>query len=37
MMGTVIDKLNSMGLGNNTYVLFTSDHGEGAMEHRQVS
>ncbi|XP_040277489.1 arylsulfatase K [Bufo bufo] len=35
IMGEVISALVDTGLLNTTYVLFTSDHGELAMEHRQ--
>ncbi|KAG7490676.1 arylsulfatase K [Solea senegalensis] len=35
MLGQVISSLRETGLLNNTVVIFTSDHGELAMEHRQ--
>ncbi|KAM5193832.1 arylsulfatase K [Mantella aurantiaca] len=35
IMGEIISALNDTGLLNTTYVLYTSDHGELAMEHRQ--
>ncbi|XP_073397170.1 arylsulfatase K isoform X1 [Dendrobates tinctorius] len=35
IMGETISALKDTGLLNTTYVLFTSDHGELAMEHRQ--
>ncbi|XP_063820103.1 arylsulfatase K isoform X1 [Pseudophryne corroboree] len=35
IMGEIISALTDTGLLNSTYVLFTSDHGELAMEHRQ--
>ncbi|XP_063312820.1 arylsulfatase K [Pelobates fuscus] len=35
LMGEIIAALSDTGLLNTTYVLFTSDHGELAMEHRQ--
>ncbi|KAL2091866.1 hypothetical protein ACEWY4_011664 [Coilia grayii] len=35
MLGEVISALRDTGLLNNTVLLFTSDHGELAMEHRQ--
>uniref|UniRef100_A0A665TF18 Arylsulfatase K n=1 Tax=Echeneis naucrates TaxID=173247 RepID=A0A665TF18_ECHNA len=35
MLGQVISSLRDTGLLNNTVVIFTSDHGELAMEHRQ--
>ncbi|KAM3940698.1 arylsulfatase K [Leptodactylus fuscus] len=35
IMGEIISALADTGLLNTTYVLFTSDHGELAMEHRQ--
>ncbi|KAM9858643.1 arylsulfatase K [Aulostomus maculatus] len=35
MMGQVLSTLRDTGLLNNTVVIFTSDHGELAMEHRQ--
>ncbi|KAG8598334.1 hypothetical protein GDO81_002568 [Engystomops pustulosus] len=35
IMGEIISALEETGLLNTTYVFFTSDHGELAMEHRQ--
>eukprot|EP00064_Thunnus_orientalis_P012482 superscaffoldBa00001920_g12517 len=35
MLGQVISALRETGLLNNTVVIFTADHGELAMEHRQ--
>lgn len=35
IMGEIISALSDTGLLNTTYVLYTSDHGELAMEHRQ--
>eukprot|EP01112_Ceratiomyxa_fruticulosa_P023611 TRINITY_DN9106_c0_g1_i1.p1 TRINITY_DN9106_c0_g1~~TRINITY_DN9106_c0_g1_i1.p1 ORF type:complete len:446 (-),score=71.81 TRINITY_DN9106_c0_g1_i1:211-1548(-) len=35
MLGVLIKALQQSGTENNTYVFFTSDHGELAMEHRQ--
>ncbi|XP_018416032.1 PREDICTED: arylsulfatase K isoform X3 [Nanorana parkeri] len=35
IMGEMMSALSDTGLLNTTYVLFTSDHGELAMEHRQ--
>lgn len=35
MLGQVISALRETGLLNNTFVIFTADHGELAMEHRQ--
>eukprot|EP01113_Clastostelium_recurvatum_P008816 TRINITY_DN14197_c0_g1_i1.p1 TRINITY_DN14197_c0_g1~~TRINITY_DN14197_c0_g1_i1.p1 ORF type:complete len:537 (+),score=91.84 TRINITY_DN14197_c0_g1_i1:31-1611(+) len=35
MLGLLLDALEQSGTANNTYVIFTSDHGEMAMEHRQ--
>ncbi|XP_054630524.1 arylsulfatase K isoform X2 [Dunckerocampus dactyliophorus] len=35
MLGQVISALRDTGLLNNTLVIFTADHGELAMEHRQ--
>ncbi|XP_061623242.1 arylsulfatase K [Phyllopteryx taeniolatus] len=35
MLGQVISALRDRGLLNNTVVIFTADHGELAMEHRQ--
>lgn len=35
MLGQVISALRETGLLNNTIVIFTADHGELAMEHRQ--
>ena len=35
MVGDIIEAYDGLGLGENTYVLFGSDHGEMNMEHRQ--
>ncbi|XP_007891270.2 arylsulfatase K isoform X1 [Callorhinchus milii] len=35
MLGKIFSALYDTGLQNNTYIIFTSDHGELAMEHRQ--
>lgn len=35
MMGEVLAALERTGLAQSTYVVFTSDHGENALEHRQ--
>ncbi|MFW6413813.1 MAG: sulfatase [Verrucomicrobiota bacterium] len=35
MVGTVYDMLKQLGLDDNTYFVFTGDHGEMAMEHRE--
>jgi len=35
MVGKVMDHLKESGLDKSTFVIFTSDHGELAMEHRQ--
>jgi len=35
MVGEVVDKMDELGLADNTYFIFSSDHGENAMEHRQ--
>ncbi|GCB65645.1 hypothetical protein scyTo_0007762 [Scyliorhinus torazame] len=35
MLGEILTALNDTGFQKNTYVIFTSDHGELAMEHRQ--
>ncbi|MFB3826656.1 MAG: sulfatase-like hydrolase/transferase [Bryobacteraceae bacterium] len=35
MVGEVMDAVEQAGLGGNTYFIFTSDHGEMNMEHRQ--
>ncbi|XP_048384347.2 arylsulfatase K [Stegostoma tigrinum] len=35
MLGEILTALHDTGLEKNTYVIFTSDHGELAMEHRQ--
>ena len=34
MVGKVLDCLENLGLDESTYILFTSDHGEHAMEHQ---
>ncbi len=35
MLGVLLNALKESGTENNTFVVFTSDHGELAMEHRQ--
>ncbi len=35
MLGRVLAAVDELGLADSTYVLFASDHGEMAMEHRQ--
>jgi arylsulfatase K len=35
MVGALLDALQEQGLADSTYVIFSSDHGENAMEHRQ--
>eukprot|EP00118_Oscarella_pearsei_P028433 m.2138 g.2138 ORF g.2138 m.2138 type:complete len:547 (+) comp8343_c0_seq1:29-1669(+) len=35
-MGQVVDAIKAVGRQDDTYVLFTSDHGEGNMEHMQT-
>jgi len=35
IIGTVFDELESLKLLENTYFIFTSDHGENNLEHRQ--
>lgn len=35
MVGELVDTVESMGLGDSTYIIYTSDHGEMNMEHRQ--
>jgi arylsulfatase A-like enzyme len=36
MMGAVLDALARSPAANNTFILFTSDHGEMHLEHRHV-
>jgi arylsulfatase K len=36
MLGEIIDALEKSGTANNTYIVFTSDHGDMQMEHRQI-
>ncbi len=36
MLGLVLDALRRTGLEDDTFIVFLSDHGEMAMEHRQV-
>lgn len=36
LLGTVLSAAKSLGLLDNTYIVFVSDHGEMNMEHRQV-
>ncbi len=36
IVGRVLDSLEDMGLADNTYVIFSSDHGEMAGEHNQI-
>ncbi len=35
MVGALLDELDLLGLADNTYFVFSSDHGENNMEHRQ--
>lgn len=35
MVGELIDEMDRLGLTENTYFIFSSDHGENNMEHRQ--
>jgi arylsulfatase K len=35
MVGQLLDRLEDLGLDEDTYVILTSDHGENNMEHRQ--
>jgi len=35
MLGAVLDELEALNLKDSTYIIFTSDHGEMAMEHEQ--
>ncbi|MHC4623100.1 MAG: sulfatase-like hydrolase/transferase [Planctomycetota bacterium] len=35
MVGEVLDETDRLGLAENTYFIFSSDHGENNMEHRQ--
>ena len=35
MVGQVMEKVAQLGLDENTYFIFSSDHGENCMEHRQ--
>jgi len=35
MIGSLLDEVERLGLAENTHVVFTSDHGENNMEHRQ--
>lgn len=35
MVGLLLEALRREGLADSTYVIFTSDHGENAMEHQQ--
>lgn len=35
MLGPILEAIDELGLADSTYVIFTSDHGEMAMEHRQ--
>lgn len=35
MIGELLDTLDALGLAENTYFIFISDHGENNMEHRQ--
>ena len=35
MVGTVMDEMDRLGLADNTYFIFSSDHGENNMEHQQ--
>ncbi|MHC4637327.1 MAG: sulfatase family protein [Planctomycetota bacterium] len=35
MVGRLMDRMDQLGLADNTYFVFSSDHGENNMEHRQ--
>ncbi|GAF96453.1 unnamed protein product, partial [marine sediment metagenome] len=35
MVGRILDAVDQAGVADSTYVIFSSDHGELAMEHRQ--
>ena len=35
MIGELMDEMDRLGLAENTYFIFSSDHGENNMEHRQ--
>ena len=35
VLGDVLEALDELGLADDTYVVFASDHGENAMEHQQ--
>lgn len=35
MVGAILNKVEQMGISDNTCIIFASDHGELAMEHRQ--
>ena len=35
MVGEIMEEMNRLGLADNTYFIFSSDHGENNMEHRQ--
>ena len=35
MVGRLVAAMQEMGLSDSTYLIFSSDHGEMAMEHRQ--
>ncbi len=35
MLGKIVSAVEDMDLLNSTYIIFTSDHGEMAMEHQQ--
>ena len=35
MVGALLDEVDRLGLADNTYFIFSSDHGENNMEHRQ--
>jgi len=35
MVGEVLNEMDRLGLADNTYFIFSSDHGENNMEHRQ--
>ncbi|MFW5788207.1 MAG: sulfatase-like hydrolase/transferase, partial [Halanaerobiales bacterium] len=36
MLGNFLTEIKDMGLNESTYIIFTSDHGEMAMEHDQI-
>lgn len=35
MVGEIMDKVDQLGIGDNTYTIYSSDHGDNNMEHDQ--